>query len=47
MLRLTNKQTGHTFNLSPKEAADFFYTKNARKEFINPSEKYVIQNTKQ
>ena len=44
MLKLTNKQTGHSFNLSPKEAADFFYTKNARKEFINPSEKYVIQN---
>jgi hypothetical protein len=47
MLKLTNKQTGHSFNLSPKEAADFFCTKNARKEFINPFEKYLIKDTKQ
>ena len=45
MLRLTNKQTGHSFNLSPKEAADFFCKKNARKEFINPFEKYLIKDT--
>jgi hypothetical protein len=45
MLRLTNKQTGHSFNLSAKEAADFFCKKNARKEFINPFEKYLIKDT--
>jgi hypothetical protein len=45
MLKLTNKQTGHSFNLSPKEAADFFCKKNARKEFINPFEKYLIKDT--
>jgi hypothetical protein len=45
MLRLTNKQTGHSFNLSAKEAADFFCKKNARKEFINPFEKYTIKDT--
>jgi hypothetical protein len=45
MLRLTNKQTGNSFNLSPKEAADFFCKKNARKEFINPFEKYLIKDT--
>ena len=45
MLRLTNKQTGHSFNLSPKEGAGFFCRKNARKEFINPFEKYLIKDT--
>ena len=44
MLRLTNKQTGHSFNLSAKEAADFFCKKNARKEFINPFEKYIVED---
>jgi hypothetical protein len=44
MLKLTNKQTGHSFNLSPKEAADFFCKKNARKEFINPFEKYIVED---
>jgi hypothetical protein len=44
MLKLTNKQTGHSFNLSAKEAADFFCKKNARKEFINPFEKYIVED---
>jgi hypothetical protein len=43
-MKITNKKTGHTFNASPKEAADFFYAKNAKGKFINTSEDYLIQD---
>ena len=43
-MKLTNKKTGHSFNLSGKGAADFFYAKNAKGEFINKSEDYSINN---
>ena len=45
-MRLTNKTTGSSFNLSPKEAAAFFYAKNAKGKFINVSEEYIIQDPK-
>jgi hypothetical protein len=45
-MRFTNKHTGSSFNLSPKEAADFFYAKNAKGKFINHSEDYIIQDPK-
>tara|TARA_R110000824_G_scaffold108695_4_gene256019 strand:+ start:1521 stop:1751 length:231 start_codon:yes stop_codon:yes gene_type:complete len=43
---ITNKDTGSSFNLSPKEAADFFYAKNAKGKFINQSQDYIIQDPK-
>ena len=44
-MRLTNKQTGISFNLNSKEAADFFYMKNDKGEFINHSRDYIIKDT--
>jgi hypothetical protein len=41
-MKLTNKKTGHSFNLSGKGAADFFYAKNAKGEFINNKDHYSI-----
>ena len=41
-MKLTNKKTGHSFNLSGKGAADFFYAKNAKGELINKSDDYYI-----
>ena len=41
-MKLTNKKTGHSFNLSGKGAADFFYAKNAKGEFINNKDHYYI-----
>ena len=41
-MKITNKKTGHSFNLNPKEAADFFYAKNAKGEFINSNDDYDI-----
>tara|TARA_R100000654_G_scaffold66887_1_gene95312 strand:+ start:430 stop:657 length:228 start_codon:yes stop_codon:yes gene_type:complete len=43
-MKITSKKTGHTFYLSKKEAADFFYTKNARGQYINTSEDYTIES---
>ena len=43
-MRVTNKNTGLSFILSPKESADFFYAKNAKGEFINPPENYTIKD---
>tara|TARA_R100001530_G_scaffold96038_2_gene66801 strand:+ start:51 stop:281 length:231 start_codon:yes stop_codon:yes gene_type:complete len=45
-MKITNKKTGHSFNLSGKGAADFFYAKNAKGEFINTSENYIVGDTK-
>ena len=45
-MKITNKKTGHSFNLRGKGAADFFYAKNAKGEFINQSEDYIIGETK-
>ena len=42
-MKITNKKTGHTFNLSPKEAADFFYAKNARGEDINKRQAHTVE----
>ena len=44
-MKITNKHTGFSFNLNPKETADFFYAKNAKGEFINKSEDYKIEDT--
>ena len=43
-MKITNKQTGHSFNLSGKGAADFFYAKNAKGEYINKTEKYSLND---
>jgi len=43
-VKLTNKKTGNSFNLSGKGAADFFYAKNARGKFINKVEDYNIND---
>ena len=43
-MKITNKKTGHSFNLNPKEAANFFYVKNSRGEYINTSDDYIIQD---
>ena len=43
-MKIKNKLTGNSFNLSSKEAADFFYAKNARKEYINTLEDYEIED---
>jgi hypothetical protein len=43
-MRLTNKNTGFSFNLNPKETADFFYAKNAKREFINKREDYTLED---
>ena len=45
-MKLTNKKTGHSFNLSGKGAADFFYAKNAKGEFINNKDDYYIKINK-
>ena len=45
-MRITNKQTGHSFNLSGKGAADFFYAKNAKGKYINTLENYSIDDKK-
>ena len=45
-MKITNRKTGHTFNASPKEAADFFYAKNARGQYINNVDNYVIDDNK-
>mgnify|MGYP003142504461 FL=1 len=44
-MRLTNKNTGSSFNLSPKEAADFFYAKNGKGQFINDKDDYILKDT--
>ena len=44
-MKITNKKTGHSFNISGKGAADFFYSKNAKGKFINTSEDYNIEDT--
>ncbi len=43
-MRVTNKNTGISFILSPKETADFFYAKNANGKFINQKEDYTIKD---
>ena len=44
-MRLTNKETGISFSLNPKEAANFFYLKNDKGEYINHFNEYIIQDT--
>ena len=43
-MRVTNKNTGLSFILSPKESADFFYAKNAKGEYINKPENYSFND---
>tara|TARA_R110002020_G_scaffold388426_1_gene599083 strand:- start:325 stop:555 length:231 start_codon:yes stop_codon:yes gene_type:complete len=43
-MKITNKKTGHSFNLSGKGAADFFYAKNAKGEYINKTEHYSLND---
>ena len=43
-MKITNKKTGHSFNLSGKGAADFFYAKNANGEYINKPENYSLND---
>ena len=43
-MRLTNKKTGHSFNLSGKGAADFFYAKNAKGQYINLEKDYSFDD---
>ena len=45
-MKITNKHTGHSFNLSGKGAADFFYAKNAKGKYINTLENYSIDDKK-
>ena len=45
-MKLTSKKTGKSFNLSGKGAADFFYAKNARGQYINDVDNYVIDDNK-
>ena len=45
VMKITNKNTGHSFNLSGKAAADFWYSKNARGEYINKHEDYIVGDT--
>jgi hypothetical protein len=42
-VRLTNKNTGHSFRLNPKESAKFWYAKNANGEYINSKDDYSIE----
>jgi hypothetical protein len=44
-MKITNKKTGHSFNLSGKGAADFFYSKNANGQYINLEEDYSIDDS--
>ena len=44
-MKLTNKETGISFSLTSKEAANFFYLKNDKGEYINHFNEYVIQET--
>ena len=46
MYKLTHNKTGHSFKLSFKETADFFYTKNANGEYINWLEDYNLEEVK-
>tara|TARA_R110002012_G_scaffold1424_7_gene6068 strand:+ start:1196 stop:1432 length:237 start_codon:yes stop_codon:yes gene_type:complete len=41
-MRLTNKQTGISFRLTPVKALDFFNMKNDKGEYINQLEEYFI-----
>ena len=43
-MKITNKHTGFSFNLNPKETADFFYAKNAKGEYINTRKDYKIED---
>tara|TARA_R110002020_G_scaffold128003_1_gene286994 strand:+ start:262 stop:492 length:231 start_codon:yes stop_codon:yes gene_type:complete len=43
-MKITNKKTGHSFNLSGKGAADFFYAKNAKGKYINQTEDYTLSD---
>ncbi len=43
-MKITNKHTGYSFNLSEKQTANFFYAKNAKGEYINSSEDYTMEN---
>ena len=42
---LTNKNTGKSFYLNTKEAADFFHAKNAKGLYINSSDDYIVRST--
>ena len=44
-MRLTNKNTGNSFNLNPKETSDFFYAKNGKGKFINDKDNYILKDT--
>jgi hypothetical protein len=41
-MRLTNKETGISFSLTPVKALDFFNMKNDKGEYINQLEEYFI-----
>jgi|TARA_R110002020_G_scaffold110222_8_gene254642 hypothetical protein len=43
-MKITNKKTGHSFNMSGKGAADFFYAKNANGERINKQSDYSLND---
>ena len=42
-MRLTNKNTGHSFRLNPEQSAKFWYAKNANEEYINSKDDYSIE----
>ena len=44
-MKLTNKNTGQSFYLNTKEAADFFHAKNAKGLYINSSDDYIVRST--
>jgi len=46
MYKLTHNKTGHSFKMSFKETADFFYTKNAHGEYINWLEDYELEEVR-
>jgi hypothetical protein len=42
-VKIINKKSGHSYNLSPKQSAKFFYAKNANGEYINSKDDYSIE----
>ena len=43
-MKITNKNTEHSFNLNAKDTESFFNAKNARGKKINKPEDYIIKN---
>ena len=44
-MKLTNKHTGISFNLTEKETANFFYMKDNKGEFINHLKDFKLEDS--